>query len=393
MTDPWPLLTLEDACRAKPQYGFTASAVSEPVGPHFIRTTDIANGPMNWRQVPYCEIDETDLAKYAVKDGDLLVSRMGTVGVSSLIEGNRHAVFASYLVRLRPDTDRVLPRFLKYVLQSPEWWDYVNAVKTGSVQPNLNARLMSSFSFRLPPLDEQRRIAGVLGALDDLIEVNRGLIRDLDALFHAEWARRFASVAAVPSVQLSDLCSTQYGFTDAATTEPSGPKFLRVADINKRNWVEWDTVPHCSAEAREGDKYRLRKGDLVVARMADPGKCARVESDVDAVFASYLVKVTPSDPSLGLFLFGYLKSALYADYSQSAMTGSVQKNMNAKVIAGSWLTVPGSEEIAAFNAFGEPIRDAITSLVTEIAELTSTRDELIPLLMSGRIRVADGVAA
>ena len=241
----------------------------------------------------------------------------------------------------------------------------------------------------IPPLDEQRRIVDVLGSLDHLIEINQTLIQDLDSTFHLEWARRFGSQHFREPQPLSQIVETQYGFTDSATDETAGPKFLRVADINKRNWIDWPSVPHCSPEARASEKYLLRKGDLVVARMADPGKSALIDEDVDAVFASYLVRLSPKDRSLSFYIYGFLKSRAYFDYAAGAMSGTVQKNMNARVITGVDIAIPREEALEDFNAFASQIRESMSKLRQEVSELEGCRAALLPLLMSGRVRVED----
>jgi Restriction endonuclease S subunits len=269
---------------------------------------------------------------------------------------------------------------------------YLESRANGSTFKEISGAVVRDLEFPIPSLEEQRRIAGVLGALDDLIEVNRGLIRDLDELFHSIWLDRFAGFVIKRDIVLSDLCSTQYGYTDAATSDPTGPKFLRVADINKNNWIDWNNVPHCAPQARDGEKYKLRTGDLVVSRMADPGKSAMIESDIDAVFASYLVRLKLHDSRLGLFIYGFLKSSYYREYSLSAMTGSVQKNMNARVITSAPLGLPDDADIDAFNRLMKPVRRAMTDLLEEVGQLESTRNELLPLLLSGRVRVGDVAA-
>jgi type I restriction enzyme S subunit len=319
-----------------------------------------------------------------VKPGDLILSNSATPGIPKFM-GIEACIHDGWM--LLRNFRGALPQFLYYRLLFDR--PALVGLGNGSVFTNLKTDILKSHVVALPPLEEQRRIAGVLGALDDLIEVNRGLIRDLDELFHTTWFRDFAQRVASEETPLAELCSTQYGFTDSATDDPAGPKFLRVADINKRNWINWNDVPHCSIHAREGDKYKLRKGDLVVARMADPGKCARVESEVDAVFASYLVRLKLHDPELGLFLYGFLKSRFFSDYSRSSTTGSVQKNMNATVIVNVKFGVPDTEAVAKFNQVAEPLREAIVALQEEIADLEATRDELLPLMMSGRVRVGD----
>ena len=60
---------------------------------------------------------------------------------------------------------------------------------------------------------------------------------------------------------LGDVChKAQYGYTESARDEPIGPKFLRITDINKKAWIEWESVPHCEITEEDFEKYRLREG-------------------------------------------------------------------------------------------------------------------------------------
>ena len=189
--------------------------------------------------------------------------------------------------------------------------------------------------------------------------------------------------------KLSDLCSTQYGYTASAVDEPVGPKFLRVTDINKHNWIEWGEVPHCAIEPDARASYSLQVGDLVVARMADPGKSAIIEEDIDAVFASYLVRL--KTPSLGYsyYVYGFLKSDLYAKYAEGAKSGSVQSNMNAKVIVGASLAVPTKAIIDEFFRAVLLLRQRLVANVRQSRILAALRDALLPKLISGELRVKD----
>lgn len=287
--------------------------------------------------------------------------------------------------------------------QSPEYWyyllaasgDYLHSVANGSTFLEISGKVVGDLEFEVPSLDEQRHIAQVLGALDDLIDTNERLASQLDDLFQNLWSTHFELGGEENTqVTLGDLCTTQYGHTASATKRATDVKLLRVTDINKRNWIQWDEVPNCEADETALNKYRLNRGDLVVARMADPGKSAIVEHDVEAVFASYLVRLIPARRNNSLYLFGFLKSRTFLEYSQGAMTGSVQKHMNAKVIAAAQLMSPSQEQVDAFNQLAWPIRDQLAASVQEAQELRRTRDELLPLLVSGAVRVRpEGVAA
>ena len=96
-------------------YGMTASAVESPVGPKFLRITNIQNNSVDWDSVPWCECDTKEAAKSKLTDGDIVFARTGaTTGKSFLIDGcPDESVFASYLIRVRVN-DRLSPRFLAH---------------------------------------------------------------------------------------------------------------------------------------------------------------------------------------------------------------------------------------------------------------------------------------
>ena len=86
---------------------------------------------------------------------------------------------------------------------------------------------------------------------------------------------------------LGDLCyKHQYGFAASAEIEPIGPKFLRITDINKNDWIDWESVPHCKIGKQDAYKYQIHAGDILIARMADPGHGIVVEMGEKGVFAS-----------------------------------------------------------------------------------------------------------
>src|SRR4030095_10477275 len=93
----WTLKRLGDLASTI-QYGYTAKAQQDKVGPKMLRITDIQDGTVSWDTVPFCNIDENDKAKYLLSNGDLVFARTGaTVGKSFLIRGSvPETVFASY---------------------------------------------------------------------------------------------------------------------------------------------------------------------------------------------------------------------------------------------------------------------------------------------------------
>ena len=155
----WTVKNVSELCE-KPQYGYTASATTEPIGPHLLRITDIQDGLVNWETVPYCECPKPK--KYILQKGDILFARTGaTTGKNFLIEGCPTAVFASYLIRLRVQK-LVTPQYLYAFFQSPSYWEQISANTVGSAQPNCNATKLASVKVPIPSPEEQNHIVNYL---------------------------------------------------------------------------------------------------------------------------------------------------------------------------------------------------------------------------------------
>lgn len=125
--------------------------------------------------------------------------------------------------------------------------------------------------------------------------------------------------------------------------------------------------------------------------MADPGKAAIIDDKVNAVFASYLVRLKTKTLAFAYFVYGYLRSPDYADYAAGAIGGSVQKSMNAKVLVDCWIKAPPQELVERHLDFAKPTRLRMSAALREVALLRRMRALLLPKLISGEIPV-DGAA-
>ena len=134
------------------------------------------------------------------------------------------------------------------------------------------------------------------------------------------------------TVRLNEICETQYGYTASAQDAVVGPKFLRITDIMKP-LIEWDSVPYCEIDESKMSRYRLNRGDIVVARTGYPGHAKLIRDDVDAVFASYLVRIT-LDKSVANpeYVGRLLESSIYRRFVDSVKSGVAQANANAKTL-------------------------------------------------------------
>lgn len=176
----------------KIDYGYTASAGNS--GVKFLRITDIQNGIVNWETVPQVECSKIE--KYALAGGDIVFARTGaTTGKSFLIEEcPENAVFASYLIRVRPNKAEVFSKYLSYFFDTPNYWGQISSSATGATLPGVNSTKLKELQIPLPPLPTQRRIAAILDKADALRRKGRELLDQYDELVQAVFLEMFGDV-------------------------------------------------------------------------------------------------------------------------------------------------------------------------------------------------------
>lgn len=168
--EEWEIHEINKICE-KPQYGYTQNAISSPLGPKFLRITDVQDGVVFWKDVPYCRCPDNLIEKYALKQGDILFARTGaTTGKSYLVEDCPRAIFASYLIRLRPKKT-VNSYYLYAFFNSFIYWMQIRRNSIGSAQGGVNANTLSKIVLPVPRFDEQQEIAKILSETDRDIKV------------------------------------------------------------------------------------------------------------------------------------------------------------------------------------------------------------------------------
>ena len=344
--------------------------------------------------------------------------------------------------------------YLKPKAQFDVRWAYyellahdINGLDSGSAIPSTDREAFYGLPVRVPPLSEQRAIAHILGTLDDKIELNRRMNETLEAMARAlfkswfvdfdpvhakatlktragtlpqgvgDWSveranayldRMDPNVAALFPDRFVDselgpipegwevkpmgkLCNKpQYGYTASAKNEAVGPKFLRITDINKKAWIEWESIPYCEIIGQDFDKYRLYEGDILIARMADPGHGCMIEEKQQAVFASYLIRFRPLQKRYARLLQYWLRSDAYWELVRERGGGTTRVSLNAKVLSEFSLTVPTCHLIDAFAKQVDSLRVGVVANSIESRALTDLRDTLLPKLLSGKVRVSGG---
>jgi type I restriction enzyme S subunit len=132
-----------------------------------------------------------------------------------------------------------------------------------------------------------------------------------------------------------------YGYTASANPSLRDVRMLRITDI-QNNLVDWPSVPGCEISEREVEQYKLRQGDILIARTGGTiGKTFLVgQIPVTAVFASYLIRVQKSSEFYDRYLKFFLESPVYWKQLQDGARGGGQPNVNGQTLGRMTVAVP-----------------------------------------------------
>lgn len=129
-----------------------------------VRISDIQENKVLWDTVPYCEIEDEEIPTYLLKENDILFARTGgTVGKSFLVKNIPcDAIYAGYLIRTHYNSEKLVPEYLKFFMESELYWSQLKNGTIATAQPNCNGQTLSKMIIPLPPLSEQKRIVAAI---------------------------------------------------------------------------------------------------------------------------------------------------------------------------------------------------------------------------------------
>ena len=194
----WPTVNLGDLTKSS-RYGTSKRAGRDPVGIPVLRMGNIVDGYIDYSDLKYADLVDNEKDKYLLHHGDVLINRTNSLDlVGKAATFDRHDgewIYASYLVRIRVDTTRVLPEYVTATINSRVGRNYVLATARRAIgMVNINAREMAGFPIPLPPLKVQRRIVGRLAEARHAGQQIRASLgaTDADLLMNAVLRRAFA---------------------------------------------------------------------------------------------------------------------------------------------------------------------------------------------------------
>lgn len=417
---------LADVC-SDVSYGYTESAVSTPVGPRFLRITDIQGGRFDWEDVPYCPASPEAIEKYRLDVGDIVIARTGnSTGENAQVWSlDGPAIFASYLIRFRVDPKKANPFFVGYQLRTQQFRNYVQGVRGGSAQPGANARQLGGFPLLLVKRELQDFAVDVLSVIDRRIDLLRQTSITLESIAQAvfkSWFVDFDHVLAnAEGREPEDVDpATERFFPSELVGSSLGPipKGWRVSEVGKvaecvgggtpstKRPEYWEPAIHSWATPKDLSGLNtpvllrtarslsdaglarvssglLPKGTLLMSSRAPIGYLALAQ--VPLAVNQGFIAMKPGGELTPEYLYFWCSHNM--DAIKQKANGSTFMEISKSAFRPIPLVVPSSHVVQSFQSFASAIFRRIAANEQERNVLSELRDTLIPRLVSGKLRL------
>ncbi len=346
--------------------------------------------------------DAERLSRYRVRAGDIVYSRRGDVERRALIRAEQDGwLCGTGCLRVRFGNDAVDPRFVSYYLgdKRVRRWIVDNAV--GATMPNLNTSILERLPFVQPPLEEQRRIAAVLGALDDKIELNRRMAATLIETARAIFGARYLDPARRsdwPTEPLGDHLDVVRGlsYTGAGLAD-AGVPLHNLNSIYEGGGYKRGGIKRYSGAFKE--RHVVNAGDVVVANtdltwnyrvIASPAIIPGRYGET-GLFSHHLYRVRPKPRSPltpRLVFLMLLRGSLRTEVAGYA-NGTTVNMLPLDALQKPKFRVPPPDVARQVDDLVAPFFERAGQAEDESEILAALRDTLLPKLISGELRIRD----
>ncbi len=286
-------------------------------------------------------------------------------------------------------------RFVYYFFKNLD----VMHLDVGSANPTLNRNHVHPIEVDWPPLNEQRRIAAVLGALDDKIEINRKMNRTLEEMAQAIFKSWFIDFDGHDDLLDSELGPVPRGwevrsldeiadFLNGAACQKypatDGEPWLPVIKIRELN--QGVTAQTDRATATIPDKWHVRDGDVLFSWSGS--LVVKVWTGGPGALNQHLFKVT-SEAYPRWFFLSWVQHHLAEFQRIAADKATTMGHIKRHHLTDAKCTVPPGDVLAKVGALLEPVVKRQVANELESRTLAELRDTLLPKLISGELRVPE----
>lgn len=421
----WDVIKLGSLCSVITK-GTTPTTVGfqyQPAGVNFVKVECIDGyGNLDLNKVAFITSDAHEaLGRSKLQAGDILYSIAGAIGRSAIVqESHLPANINQALAIVRLSAQSLDTEFVRLCLSSEWQLSHIAQISVSSAQANISLKDVSEFDVLLPPLPEQQKIAAILTAVDDKLDLiarqisatqtlKQGLMQNLftrgtgtpdaQGRWHPHTEFQDSPIGLIPrswdARKLEELATENitYGVVQPGEANTGGVPLVRGGDI--KNGKIASNLRTVSQEiSLQFKRTVLQGGELLVSLVGYPGETAVVpEALAGANIARQAGMIRTSSLAMSKFIHCYLASPTGKACLLGGMIGSAQQVINLKSLREVYVPMPAEAEREQISAICEEVFNKLDALTTQQTHYQSLKRGLMQKLLTGQWRVRVDAAA
>ena len=415
--DDWSRVTLGEVCdlvsgviRTGP-FGsqlHRADYVEDSDGTPVVMPKDIVGGRIVDSSIARVGTETVErLASHRMASGDIVMARRGDIGRRGLVDDRTAGwLCGTGSLRVSLPQSNLDPTFLYYYLGSDEAIGWLQGQAVGATMSNLNTDIVRRLEVPQPPLHVQGKIGAVLAAYDELIENNLRRILILEEMAQAIYREWFVNFR-YPGHEADDLIDSPLGpipkgWEPASLTEladvnaasvqkGSAPAQINYIDISSVSPRSVDAITSLRFEEAPSRARRVvRSGDTIWSTVRPNRRSFALVLDPPehTIASTGFAVLTPTTVPQS-YLYSAVGTLEFSAYLTNHARGAAYPAVNAEDFEKAPLLRPPNGLLGAFHDQTAPMLELVQVLATTNRNLRSTRDLLLPKLVSGDIDVSD----
>lgn len=403
----WPTIRLGDVCRVVPGFAFKSQDWTTS-GIPVVKIKNI-------REDNTVDLSATDhvpveiltlrLSKFVLKNDDILLAMTGaTAGKVGRVRTNRPVLLNQRVAKIAPE--KADPRFIWSVVSSNRYQELFFRLADGAAQPNMSGGQIEGLEVPNPPIEVQRRVGAILSAYDDLIDNNTRRIAILEEMarrIYVEWlvSFRFPGHEGVRMVE-SEMGLVPEGWRGAVLGDVAAyinrglaPRYADDAACIVINQKCIRDQRLSLGEARKQDKpvpadKVVRLGDVLInsTGVGTLGRVAQVLEAIDNCTVDTHVSIVRPGKDCDPDYFGLTLISQQAHFEAQGVGSTGQTELSRGRIAETSIVVPPLAMQRSFANIVRPMRRLTVALQNKNHNLRTTRNLLLPKLISGELDVS-----
>jgi len=378
----------------------------------FVQTGDVKSSILNLREYS-TTYNEKGLSQSKLwEKGTLCITIAANIAETAVLDID--ACFPDSVVGFTPNEDALDAYFMHYLFCYIK--RMIQRSVSGSVQDNINLAYLKNLTFRIPDLSERKSLTSVLKIIDEKIELNNKINQTLEEMAQAlfkSWFVDFepfqdgefqdSELGIIPKgwriYELGEIVDIVNGYSyKGVELKESNDVLMTIKNFDRNGGFKTDGFKEIEISDKVKDRHYLNLFDVVIA-CTDLTQNAEIignpvlvltKSKYNKLIASMdLVRILPKVSNItNCILYTLLKNENFKQFALGYTSGTTVLHLDKKGILQYRIALPSDKQILMnFSCAIEPLFKLISEKINESEKIMSIRNNLLPKLMSGAIRV------